>query len=165
VLIDKVACGRIRHPANGCHVSHLAVTRLVSPLGNATIRDGSSRVDAVPEGISQPHLASFPTAHQCRRAGIGVVREMPYSSGFCGPRDAATSVNVSISGMERRDEAFADFSLVVTASFVVICLAAWFVLEDPDLPFEKANATTSTAVPSKAVAPEPYKTAHAASGQ
>jgi hypothetical protein len=74
-LIDKVACGRIRHPANGCHVSHLAVTRLVSPLGNARIRDGSSRVDAVPKGISQPHLASFPTAHQCRRAGIGVGRQ------------------------------------------------------------------------------------------
>jgi hypothetical protein len=53
------------------------------------------------------------------------------------------------------------FLLVVVASFVVIWLAAWFVL-DPDLPFEKANATTSTAIPSKAVAPEPYKTALAA---
>jgi hypothetical protein len=51
--------------------------------------------------------------------------------------------------------------LVAAASFVVIWLVPWFVL-DADLHFRKADATTSTVVPSKAVAPEPFKTAHAA---
>ena len=51
--------------------------------------------------------------------------------------------------------------LVAAASFVLIWLVPRFVL-DADLHFRKADATTSTAVPSKAVAPEPFKTAHAA---
>jgi hypothetical protein len=51
--------------------------------------------------------------------------------------------------------------LVAAASFVLIWLVPWFVL-DADLHFRKANATTSTVVPSKAVAPEPFKTADAA---
>jgi hypothetical protein len=51
--------------------------------------------------------------------------------------------------------------LVAAASFGVIWLAAWFVL-DADRHFEKANAATPTAVPSKVVAPEPFKSAHAA---
>lgn len=50
--------------------------------------------------------------------------------------------------------------LVAAASVGVIWLAAWLAL-DADLHFEKANATTSIAVPSKVVAPEPFKTAHA----
>ena len=50
------------------------------------------------------------------------------------------------------------FFLAVAASFVVTWLVVWFVLDaDPHL--KKADATTSTAVPSKAVA---FKTAHAA---
>jgi len=53
------------------------------------------------------------------------------------------------------------FFLVAAASFVVIWLAAGFVL-DADLHFRKVDATTSTAVPSKALAPEPFKTAHTA---
>jgi hypothetical protein len=51
--------------------------------------------------------------------------------------------------------------LVAAASFAVIWLVPWFVL-DADLHFRKADATTTTIVPSKAVAPEPFKTAHAA---
>ena len=51
--------------------------------------------------------------------------------------------------------------LVAAASFAVIWLVPWFVL-DADLHFRKADATTSTAMPSKAVASEPFKTAHAA---
>jgi hypothetical protein len=51
--------------------------------------------------------------------------------------------------------------LVAAASFVVIWLAAGFVL-DADLHFRKADATTSTAVPSGALAPEPFKRAHTA---
>ena len=51
--------------------------------------------------------------------------------------------------------------LVAAASFVLIWLVPWFVL-DADLHFRKANATTPTVVPSKAVAPEPFKTAYAA---
>ena len=51
--------------------------------------------------------------------------------------------------------------LVAAASFVLMWLVPWFVL-DADLHFRKADATTSTVVPSKAVAPEPFKTAHAA---
>jgi hypothetical protein len=47
--------------------------------------------------------------------------------------------------------------LVAAASFAVIWLVPWFVLDA-----EKADATTSTIVPSKAVAPEPFRTAHAA---
>jgi hypothetical protein len=50
---------------------------------------------------------------------------------------------------------------VAAASFAVIWLVPWFVL-DADLHVRKADATTSTAVPSKALAPEPFKTAHAA---
>jgi hypothetical protein len=53
------------------------------------------------------------------------------------------------------------FFLAAAASFVVTSLVVWFVL-DADPLFRKADATTSTAVPSKAVAPEPFKTAHAA---
>ena len=53
------------------------------------------------------------------------------------------------------------FFLAAAASFVVTSPVIWFVL-DADLHFRKADATTSTAVPSKAVAPEPFKTAHAA---
>ena len=52
--------------------------------------------------------------------------------------------------------------LAAAASFVVTWPVVWFVL-DADLHLNKAYATTSsTAVPSKAVAPEPFKTAHAA---
>ena len=51
--------------------------------------------------------------------------------------------------------------LVAAASFAVVWLVPWFVL-DADLHFRKADATTSTVVPSKAVAPEPFKTAHTA---
>ena len=50
--------------------------------------------------------------------------------------------------------------LVAGASFTVVWLVPWFVL-DADLHFRKADATTSTAMPSKAVASEPFKTAHA----
>jgi hypothetical protein len=50
---------------------------------------------------------------------------------------------------------------VAAASFAVIWLVLWFVL-DADLHFEKANATTSTDTPSKAAASEPFKTAHPA---
>ena len=53
------------------------------------------------------------------------------------------------------------FSLAASASFVIISLIVWFVL-DSDLHLKMANATTSTTVPSNAVAPEPYKTALAA---
>jgi hypothetical protein len=53
------------------------------------------------------------------------------------------------------------FSLAAATSFVVTWLVVWFVLDaDPHL--KKADATTSTAVSSKAVAPEPFKAAHAA---
>lgn len=52
--------------------------------------------------------------------------------------------------------------LAAAASFVVTWPVVWFVL-DADLHLNKAYATTSsTAVPSKAVASEPFKTAHAA---
>jgi hypothetical protein len=58
-------------------------------------------------------------------------------------------------------EAVTYFSLAAAASLVVTWLGVWFVLDaDPHL--KKADATTSTAVPSKAVASEPFKTAHAA---
>ena len=53
------------------------------------------------------------------------------------------------------------FSLAAAASFVVISLVLWFVL-DADLHLKKANATTLTALSSRAVAPEPFKMAHAA---
>ena len=53
------------------------------------------------------------------------------------------------------------FSLVAAASLVVTWPVVWFVL-DVDLHLKKASATTSTAVPSNAVALEPFKTAHAA---
>ena len=53
-------------------------------------------------------------------------------------------------------------SLAAAASFVVTWPVVWFVL-DADLHLNKAYATTSsTAVPSKAVASEPFKMAHAA---
>ena len=51
--------------------------------------------------------------------------------------------------------------LVAAASFAVLWPVPRFVL-DADLPFRKADATTSTAMPSKPVASEPFKTAHAA---
>jgi len=54
------------------------------------------------------------------------------------------------------------FFLAAAASFVVTSPVIWFVL-DADLHLKKANATTSTAaLPSKAVALEPFKIAHAA---
>ena len=53
-------------------------------------------------------------------------------------------------------------SLATAASFVVTCPVVWFVL-DADLSLNKAHATTSsTAVPYKAVASEPFKMVHAA---
>jgi hypothetical protein len=53
-------------------------------------------------------------------------------------------------------------SLAAAASFIVTWPVVWFVL-DADLHLNKAYATTSsTAVPSKAVASEPFKMAHAA---
>jgi hypothetical protein len=51
------------------------------------------------------------------------------------------------------------FFLVASASFVVISLAAGFG-PDADLLFGKADATASTAVPSRALAPEPFYTAN-----
>jgi hypothetical protein len=51
--------------------------------------------------------------------------------------------------------------LVAAASFVILWLAVGYVL-DVDLRLKKADATTSTAMPSKAIAPEPFKMAHAA---
>ena len=48
------------------------------------------------------------------------------------------------------------FFLATAASFVVTWLVVWFVL------LQKADATTSPPMPSKAVATEPFKTAHAA---
>src|SRR5216683_7777428 len=52
--------------------------------------------------------------------------------------------------------------LAAAASFVVTWPVVWFVL-DADLHLNKAYATTSsTAMPSKAVASEPFKMAHAA---
>ena len=51
------------------------------------------------------------------------------------------------------------FFLATAASFVVTWLVVWFVLY-ADL--QKANATTSPPMPSKAVAPEPFNTTHAA---
>ena len=53
------------------------------------------------------------------------------------------------------------FFLAAAATFVVTSPVIWFVL-DADLHLKKANAATSAAVPSTAVAPEPFKTAHAA---
>jgi hypothetical protein len=51
--------------------------------------------------------------------------------------------------------------LVTAASFVVIWLTAWFVL-GADLHSTLANATASTAVPSRVLTPEPPKKAYAA---
>ena len=52
--------------------------------------------------------------------------------------------------------------LAAAASFVVTWPVVWFVL-DADLHLNKAYTTTSsTAMPSKAVASEPFKTVHAA---
>jgi hypothetical protein len=51
--------------------------------------------------------------------------------------------------------------LVAAASFVVIWLAAWFVL-GADLHSKKADATASTAVPSRVLVPEPLKKPYAA---
>ena len=48
------------------------------------------------------------------------------------------------------------FFLATAASFVVTWLVVWFVL------LQKADATTSPPLPSKAVATEPFKTAQAA---
>jgi hypothetical protein len=48
-------------------------------------------------------------------------------------------------------------SLVAVASFTVL----WFVL-DADLHFRRAAATATTAMPPEVVAPEPFRTAHAA---
>ena len=48
------------------------------------------------------------------------------------------------------------FFLATAASVVVTWLVVWFVL------LQKADATTSPPMPSKAVAPEPFNTTHAA---
>ena len=53
------------------------------------------------------------------------------------------------------------FFLAGAASSVVTPLVVWFVL-GADLHLKKADATTSPAMPSKAVAPEPFNTTHAA---
>ena len=53
------------------------------------------------------------------------------------------------------------FFLAGAASSVVTPLAVWFVL-GADLHLKKADATTSPPMPSKAVAPEPFNTTHAA---
>lgn len=53
------------------------------------------------------------------------------------------------------------FFSAAAASFAVTSMVAWFVL-GVDLHLKKANATTSTALPSKAEAPEPFKMARAA---
>ncbi len=53
------------------------------------------------------------------------------------------------------------FFLAGAASSVVTPLVVWFVL-GADLHLKKADATTSPPMPSKAVATEPFKTAHAA---
>jgi hypothetical protein len=53
------------------------------------------------------------------------------------------------------------FFLAAAATFVVISLVVWFVL-DADLHLKKTNATTLIALSSRAVAPEPFKRAHAA---
>lgn len=53
------------------------------------------------------------------------------------------------------------FFLAAAASFGLTWLVVWFAMDaDPHL--KKADATTSIAVPSKAVAPEPFKMVHAA---
>jgi hypothetical protein len=71
------------------------------------------------------------------------------------------AVDVSITGRRDMLKRSLIFSLAAAASFVVISLVVWFVL-DADLHLKKANATTSTALSSRAVAPEPFKMAHAA---
>jgi hypothetical protein len=53
------------------------------------------------------------------------------------------------------------FFLVAAASFVLTGPVVWSGL-DADPPLKTADAATSTAAPSEAVAPEPFKTAHAA---
>lgn len=52
------------------------------------------------------------------------------------------------------------FFLAAATSFVVTWPVVWLVL-DADLHLKKADAATSTAVRSKAVASEPFKAAHA----
>ncbi len=52
------------------------------------------------------------------------------------------------------------FFLAAAASFVVTWPVVWFVL-DADLHLKRADAAASTAVSSKAVAPEPFKMVHA----
>ncbi len=56
---------------------------------------------------------------------------------------------------------FLAFFLAAAASFVVLWPVVWLVL-DADLYLKKAGAATSAAARSKAVAPEPFKMAHAA---
>ncbi|MEH2593095.1 MULTISPECIES: hypothetical protein [unclassified Bradyrhizobium] len=51
--------------------------------------------------------------------------------------------------------------MATAASFVFIWSTVWFVL-DADLHSKKANATPSTGVRSRAIAPEPFKMPHAA---
>src|SRR5207248_11203748 len=53
------------------------------------------------------------------------------------------------------------FFLAGAARSVVTPLAVWFVL-GADLHLKKADATTSPPMPSKAVAPKPFSTTHAA---
>jgi hypothetical protein len=53
------------------------------------------------------------------------------------------------------------FFLGAAASFVVTWPVGWSVL-DADLHLKKADATASTIAPTKALVPEPFKTAHAA---
>jgi hypothetical protein len=52
------------------------------------------------------------------------------------------------------------FWALLLASFAITSLIAWFVL-NADLHLKNANGTTSTALSSTAVAPEPLKIAHA----
>jgi hypothetical protein len=53
------------------------------------------------------------------------------------------------------------FSSVAAMSVVIPWLVAWFVL-DADARLNQADAATSTALPSKTPAPEPFKPDHAA---
>jgi hypothetical protein len=108
---------------------------------------------------SMSYHRSFGSSTQ-RIAAIGIVREVLQFSGLCGFA-TAMAANVSITGRRDMLKRSLIFSLAAAASFVVISLFVWFVL-DADLHLKKANATTLTALSSRAVAPEPFKTAHAA---
>jgi hypothetical protein len=96
-----------------------------------------------------------------RIAAIGIVHEVLQFSYLSGPA-TAMAANVSITGRGDMLKRSFILSLAPAASFVVISLVVWFVL-DADVRFKKANATTSTTgLSSRAVAPEPFKMSHAA---